>query len=76
MVPLLPLFAGVGFGLSTIYNTGKALDNRRYWNDYYRNTGYRPRYPYRAGVYDWMKDFGKTAYGAVGYYSYNSKYWR
>lgn len=22
----------------------------RFWNDYYRNTGYRPLYPYRSGA--------------------------
>lgn len=26
------------------------IENRRYWADYYKNTGFRPRYPMRAGV--------------------------
>ncbi len=53
MLPALPLLAG---GLSAIYSAGKAYDNYRFWSDYYRNTGYRPRYPFRAGGYDWMKN--------------------
>lgn len=55
-LPVVPLLLGASFGLSSIYNTGKALDTRAYWNDYYRNTGYRPRYSYRSGMYDWMKN--------------------
>lgn len=56
MLSLVPLFAGASFALTTMYNVGKGLDNHRFWRDYYSNTGYRPRYPYRAGVYDWMKN--------------------
>lgn len=26
----------------------RALEAERYWNDYYKNTGFRPRYPYRT----------------------------
>ncbi len=25
-------------------------ENKRYWQDYYRNTGFRPRYPMRSGA--------------------------
>lgn len=56
VVPLVPIIAGVSFGLQSIYNVGKARDTRRYWADYYRNTGFRPRYSYRSGMYDWMKN--------------------
>lgn len=24
-------------------------ENKRYWSDYYKNTGFRPRYPMRSG---------------------------
>lgn len=51
MLPALPLLAG---GLIAAYHVGKAYDNYCFWSDYYRNTGYRPRYPFRSGSYDWM----------------------
>lgn len=68
VAPILPLFVGASFALQTVYNMGKASDTRRYWDSYYRNTGFRPRYPYRAGVYDYLKNdawmmgaFGRTS---------------
>lgn len=33
-------------GYSRRYN----IENRRYWSDYYKNTGFRPRYPMRVGA--------------------------
>lgn len=59
MLPALPLLAG---GLSAIYSAGKAYDNYRFWSDYYRNTGYRPRYPFRSGSFDWMSNNIATIY--------------
>lgn len=59
MLPALPLLAG---GLSALYSAGKAYDNYRYWNDYYLSTGYRPRYGFRAGRYDWMSNNIATIY--------------
>lgn len=53
MLPALPILAA---GLSTVYQAGKAYDNYWYWRDYYRNTGYRPRYSFRVGQYDWMSN--------------------
>lgn len=32
------------------YQKGLQNEITRYWGDYYRNTGFRPRYPYRAGA--------------------------
>lgn len=32
------------------YTRRSAQENRRYWNDYYKNTGFRPRYPMRSGA--------------------------
>lgn len=26
------------------------IENRKYWSDYYKNTGFRPRYPMRSGA--------------------------
>lgn len=64
----LPLLAGGlvagGSALSGIYRVGKALENRRYWDAYYRNTGYRPLYPFRAGYYDYINEFGRSLYSA------------
>lgn len=58
------LFA-VGGVLNSIYAVGQAYDSYRYWHDYYRNTGVRPRYPWRAGQYDWMADVGHGMYSAA-----------
>lgn len=50
---MLPALAyGIG-AVYSLYKLGKAVDTYRYWHDYYLNTGYKPRYPFRAGVYDW-----------------------
>lgn len=58
----LPVIAGASFAAGAIsdlysqwsnYNYQKAAldENERYWNDYIRNTGVKPRYPYRSGMY-------------------------
>lgn len=65
---MLPLLAG---SLGAIYSAGKTFDNARYWHDYYKNTGKRPRYPFQSGGMDWMK-FG--AFGLGGSSVYNP-YW-
>lgn len=62
MVPILPIVAGASFGASFIwdlysqwknyqYQKGVLDENERYWKDYVRNTGVKPRYPYRSGMY-------------------------
>lgn len=40
----------------------------RYWSDYYKNTGYRPRYPYKAGMSNTysLSSLG-SQFGSVGY---------
>lgn len=68
MVSVLPLIAA-GVGLNALYGVGQAVDSYRYWSDYYKNTGYFPRYPFRSGGMDWMADFGHTAYN-LGYFYY------
>lgn len=67
MFPLVPALFGAGATLNGIYSVGQAFDSYRYWNDYYKNTGYRPKYPWRAGKYDYLADIGH------GFYS--SAYW-
>lgn len=65
-----PLVAGAYalFALGSIssggYHVGKAVENSRFWKDYYRNTHRAPRYPYRVGRYDYLRDFSKVSYGA------------
>lgn len=60
MVAPLVLAGGVAAGLSGLYHVGKAVDNVRYWNDYYRRTGFRPRYPFAYHTYDWMSYSSKV----------------
>lgn len=50
------MLPALGIGLSALYSVGKAYDNISFWNDYYKATGYRPRYPFRTGSMDWMGD--------------------
>lgn len=76
---VLPLLlAGAGATLGAIGSVGKAYDNIRYWRDYYKNTGYSAKYPWRAGQMDWLSyggqalsGFGKGAYfGRRAYHKY------
>lgn len=68
VAPLLAVLgASVGMqavtGIYQFYmNHQRAIENERYWNDYYRNTGVRPVYPFRAGDYT---DYGYVL-SAVG----------
>lgn len=62
MFPIVPALFGVGATLNGIYSVGQAYDSYRYWNDYYKNTGYKPRYPWRAGQYDYLSDIGHGFY--------------
>lgn len=52
---VLPALAVGAGALSSIYAVGSAYDSYRYWSDYYRNTGYYPRYPFRSGLMDPLK---------------------
>lgn len=58
--PLLLGVGGLSSSLSTVYHVGKGFENRQFWNDYYRNTGYRPRYPFRSGAYDDLNEYSKA----------------
>lgn len=71
MVTLVaPLIAGAyaAFALGSVvsggYHVGKALETRRYWQDYYRNTRRSPRYPFRVGYYDYVNSFAMNMYAA------------
>lgn len=37
--------------IDAVYNVGSAYENRKFWNDYKKRTGFSPRYPYRVGYY-------------------------
>lgn len=53
---VLGLAGGISLGASSIWSTYQHVkylnENKRYWNDYQKNTGYSPRYPRRAGSYN------------------------
>lgn len=69
---MLPaLLFGAGALMGGIYNAGQAYDNYRYWQDYYRNTGYRPRYPFRSGRYDYLRDISDSFYTSAYWTRYN-----
>lgn len=55
---LAPLIAGGA--LSSVYHVGKAVETSRYWSDYQRNTGCAPRYPFRVGRYDYIRNVGSS----------------
>lgn len=59
---MLPALMG---SLGAVYTVGRAVDSFRFWNDYYRNTGKRPKYPFRSGSMDWM------GYGSGGAYAFS-----
>lgn len=56
---MIPALVGT---IGGIYSVGKGIDSLRYWNDYRKNTGYSPRYPFRAGQFDFVSDFGHSAF--------------
>lgn len=51
-IVVIPALVGIGATLSGMYSVGKAVDNYRFWNDYYKRTGFKPKYPWRSGYYD------------------------
>lgn len=54
---MIPALVG---SLLAVYSAGKAVDNWRYWDDYRKNTGYSPRYPFQSKSMDWMRSSGYT----------------
>lgn len=59
-VPLIPVMVGAYLGASVgssiysaykniQYQKGAMAENKRFWNDYEKRYGLKPRYPYRAG---------------------------
>lgn len=74
---MLPaLLFGAGAVMQGIYSVGQALDNNRYWADYYKNTGVKPRYPWRAGKYDWLQSSGATLSDSGFAYSFGRRAYR
>lgn len=74
--------SGVGAGGYKFYRGVMAgFENRRYWEDYQRLTGVRPRYGYRSGYnYDWSSTLSglhqMANAGSYGYYGYNQEWWK
>lgn len=76
---MLPaLLFGAGAVMQGIYSVGQAVESNRFWRDYEKNTGYRPRYPWRSGQYDWINSAGSSLsdagiaykFGRKAYYKY------
>lgn len=61
-IVVIPYLVG---SLGMLYSAGKMADNIRYWNDYCKNTGHRPKYPFRSRSMDWI------GYGLGGAYSFS-----
>lgn len=59
MIPQLALSVGA------LYSVGRAVDNVRFWRDYYANTGKIPKYPFRSGA---MDSLGYTSDAGFNYY--------
>lgn len=74
VLPLLAagLIAG-GSALSGVYSVGKAVENRRYWSEYYKNTHRSPRYRWRSGYYDYLNASGSAMRSAGFSYGYLKK---
>lgn len=67
VAPLVAIGAGLmagGTAVKSYYDIRKAYETRRYWNDYYKNTGVKPKYPYRSGYYDIYAAYGSALRGA------------
>lgn len=45
------------------------VENERYWNDYFKNTGYRPLYPIRSGAYYNLSSYYQGESARAGAYS-------
>lgn len=68
---MIPIAAGLLAGAAVsggAYNVAKALENKRYWDNYYARTGVRAKYPFRSGYYDTWKYFNSaaTSFGFAG----------
>lgn len=72
MFQFLPFALGAGVGAV------KQIEANRYWNDYYRITGHRPRYPWMAGAYNGYEHMAYSAslMGSSGYKVYNYRRYR
>lgn len=51
-------------GLGAMYLGAKSIDSYRFYNDYYKNTGKRPRYPFHSGQYNYL-GYGVQSFGKL-----------
>lgn len=70
VAPLAVGLIAAGSALSGVYNVGKAVENRRFWSEYYKNTHFAPRYPFRSGYYDYIGETGYAIRNAGFSYGY------
>lgn len=75
VAPLIAVPFLVGSSVGGLYSVGKGIENKRFWRDYARNTHRSPRYPFRAGRYDYIRDFGMSM-NATGFVFKNAKKFR
>lgn len=69
MIPALALgLMGVGAGLSSAYQFGRALENRRYWDNYVARHHVKVKYPYRLGYNDYISASGRMFTSIGGMY--------
>lgn len=68
---VLPLLAA-GLAFSGAVGVSKGIETLNYWNDYRRNTGHYPKYPWRMGVGDVYSSVGRSmvGFGAVSNFGY------
>ena len=65
---MIPAVIGaVGLGLGAYHSVGQLMDNRRYWNDYKKNTGVSNRYYWKSGAGDWAKYGSRSLMAMYGF---------
>lgn len=62
----LPLLMAGSVALGSIYTGGKAFDNFRYWSDYRGNTGFSPKYPFKSGEFDYLRNTSALGFSYSG----------
>lgn len=53
----------IPFAVAGAYALGEQLEKNRFWADYYKNTGHRPKYPFSRGVYSGYQSFAFASFG-------------
>lgn len=65
---MIPAVIGaVGLGLGTYHSVGQLIDNRKYWDDYRKNTGVSNRYYWKSGAGDWARYGSRSLLSVYGF---------